>query len=145
MIETFADFEALVRDTVFANATADMLFCFELTNDDDASENAAGPLLKQDQDFFLFETDITGTRRTAISTIANRRAEGELLISLFTKDKGDPIGRKRRLEEVGAWFADMTVGGVRFRTLQPTGSGPLMGFRTYDAVIPCDFELKRMR
>jgi hypothetical protein len=145
VIETFAEFQAVIRDTVFSNAPADMRFCFDLINCDDASANAAGPLLKQGEDFFVFQHDIDRVRRTGVSAMADRRVDAELQITLYTKDKSDPLGCARRLEEVGAWFADNTISRVRFRTYQPTGSGPFMGFLAHDAFIPCDFELKRMR
>lgn len=145
MLNGFADFSVLVRNIIVANATPELRYCFSVVNSEDASSNQSGSLFRQNEDFVLFETEIDRVSRAGPGVESPRRAWAEITIGIFTKDVSDPIGKLRLLEEIGGWFADKTVGGVRFRQFQPLGESTLMGFRTHDAVINCAFELKPTR
>lgn len=142
MIETFTEFEKLVRDQVFENVDPSDLFAFSLAHPDDASANGAGDLFAQNQDFLLFESSIETVRRAGPGTASPRRAWGTLLIGVVTKKTHNRIAALSRLEEVAGWFGSKTIGGVRFRELLPVEPSPLMGFTSHDGVIHFDFELK---
>ena len=144
MLESFADFERRVRGIIFQNAAADHLFCFGLEATEDASANNAGPLFSQNADFLMFELDVERVKRAGPGMECPRRAWATLTIGLMTKSTNDDIGYLDKLEQVAAWFADQTIGEIRFRQFVPRGSSAVMGFNSYDCTIDCDFELKAM-
>lgn len=145
MIQSFVEFEKSFRSYVFSRVSVNDLFAFSVANPTDASDNQAGELFLQDQDFLLFETEIYSTRRAGPSTSAPRRARGTLTIGVVTKGLDNEIASLGRLEEVAEWFGDSTVGEVRYREFFPTGPSPLRGFTSYDGAIDFDFDLAPMR
>lgn len=144
MLESFADFEREVRGIIFSNATPEHRFCFGLEATEDASANNVGPLFNQNEDFLMFELFVDEVRRAGPGITSPRRAWATLTIGLMTKSTEDAIGYLDKLEQVAAWFADQTIGGIRFRQFVPRGSSAVMGFNSYDCTINCDFELKAM-
>lgn len=145
MLNDAADFLTRTRDVVFANAPANMLFTFDQDEFVDMSAQQAGPLLRQDNDFWLFETEIDDTRRAGPSMVSPTRCYGSLLIKLYSKRPRDEVRGLRALEEVADWFADRTIQGIRFRTFLPLTTGKESGFTSYRGVITTDFEIRPKR
>ena len=137
--------EALIdcREVVFENAPVGTRFAFGLADDTDAGDTAAGPLFKQDGDFYLFEFDVDTTRRAGPGVNSPTRCWGTLAISLQTKDQGREIRFMRQLEQVASWFAEKTVRDIRFRTFTPLPRSRLIGFTSYQGVINFDFEVTK--
>lgn len=135
--------EALIhcREAVFDSVDPGTRFAFGLADDTDAGNTAAGPLFKQDRDFFLFEFDVDTTRRAGPGVNSPTRCWGTLAISLQTKDQGREIRFMRQLEQAASWFAEKTVRGIRFRTFTPLPRSRLIGFTSYQGVINFDFEM----
>lgn len=143
MLESLADFEVAVRDRVFDMAGTGYRFSFEATDAIDASDNDAGALFDQNEDFWLFEADIDDTGRAGPGASSPRRAWGSLSLTLFTKAPVNKVPALRELETVAGWFRDQTVGGIRFRSFLPVQPARIQGFTAYSGVITCAFELKQ--
>lgn len=137
--------EKAVRDYIFTKVSNDMIYAFDFSEGDDVSSNAVGPLLEQDNDFWLFEWYIDRVGRAGPSIVSPRRYWGTLDISVFTKAPRDKVKFTGMLENVANWFQDETVSGVRFRTFSPTPAAPLKGFTAYSGVINFDFETSPTR
>ena len=132
--------EKMFRDHVYAKAPADLLYAFDFAEGIDVSSNAVGPLMEQDDDFWLFEWYIDTVGRAGPSTTSPRRYWGTLDISVLTKAPRDKVKFTGMLESVANWFQDETVSGIRFRTFLPTPAAPLKGFTSYSGVINFEFE-----
>lgn len=132
--------EKLFREHVFTNVSNDMLYAFDFDEGTDVSSNAAGVLLEQDQDFWLFEWHIEEVGRAGPGRNSPRRYWGTLDLSLLTKAPRDKVKFTGQLENVANWFQDETVSGIRFRTFMPTPAAPLKGFTSYSGVINFEFE-----
>lgn len=137
--------EKLIRDYIFTKVSNDMLYAFDFNEGLDVSSNAAGCLLEQDEDFWLFEWYIDRTGRAGPSVASPRRCWGSLDISLLTKAPRDKMKFTGMLEPVADWFQDETISGVRFRTFLPTPAAPLKGFTSYAGVINFEFETPQTR
>ena len=137
--------EAMIhcREAVFDSVGPGTRFAFGLADDTDVGDMAAGPLFKQDNDFFLFEFDVDTTRRAGPGVNSPTRCWGTLAISLQTKDQGREIRFMRQLEQVASWFAEKTVRDIRFRTFTPLPRSRLIGFTSYQGVINFDFEITK--
>jgi hypothetical protein len=140
MPESMVAAEKLFRDYVYSKVSAGMLYAFDFAEGIDVSLNAAGALLEQDNDFWLFEWYIDDVGRAGPSRVSPRRYWGALDISVFTKTPRDKVKFTGMLENVANWFQDETVSGIRFRTFLPTPAAPLKGFTSYSGVINFDFE-----
>lgn len=140
MPESMVAAEKLFRDYVFTKCSNDMRYAFDFTEGLDVSSNAAGCLLEQDNDFWLFEWNIDNVGRAGPSRASPRRYWGALDVSVFTKAPRDKVKFTGLVEGVANWFQDETVSGIRFRTFLPNPAAPLKGFTTYSGVINFDFE-----
>lgn len=145
MLSSLTDLEARVRDYILTKVTPEMLYAFDFVEGQDLSENDAGVLLEQNQDFWLFELNIVRTGRAGPSRVSPRRAWGELDIAIFTKAPRDKVKFNTLLEGVANWFQDETVDGIRFRTFLPTSTVPMHGFTSYNGVINFEFEIALSR
>ena len=135
------DAEIVIRDTVSAmNLTQP--FAFDALTFEDASAAGAGNLMEQNAPFFLFSSEIIGTRRVGPTIIAPTRQNGDLTIGYFTKNPSLLIDLGL-LEQVANHFAEKTIEDVRFRTFTPYPPGVRNGFTRYDGVIDFQFELYR--
>lgn len=143
MLASIVDAEIVVRDTVFDRAPADLRFAFDFTEAHDAGQVGAGPLFSQNDDFFLFETEIDDSGRAGPSQASPIRCWGHLALALYTKDGDRKFAHLRQLEGVSRWFADQTLQGVRFRSFIPTSASRVMGFTSYGGVISFAFEISR--
>jgi hypothetical protein len=141
MLSSLSDLDVRVRDYILTKVTPEMLFGYDFVEGLDVSVNDAGVLLEQNEDFWLFELDVSRTRRAGPSQVAPRRVTGSLDVSLFTKSPRDKVKYGRMVEAVADWFQDKTVNGIRFRTFTPTDPVPLHGFTAYGGVINIEFEI----
>ena len=135
------DGDIVIRDTIFEKADAAMRFCFGLGDDTDAGQTAAGPLFKQDGDFFMFEAEIVDVERAGPSRSSPFRCFGTLGFSLMTKNSSRELHHRKLLEQTARWFADKTIRGIRFRSFLPVSTTQLIGFTSYSGVINFDFEM----
>lgn len=143
MLQSMTDSLAIIRDIVFERAAPGTRFAFSFTDDQDAGDLQTGPLFDQNEEFFLFEAELVGTRRAGVSAVSPTRCWGELVVSLLTKDSMREIPNKRRLEGVSNWFAEQTIRGIRFRTFTPLSTAKVMGFTSYSGVLNFDFDISR--
>lgn len=134
------DGDIAIRDTVFEKADAAMRFCFGLSDDTDAGQASAGPLFKQNGDFFMFESEIVDVERAGPGRASPLRCYGTLAISLMTKNSRE-IHHRKLLEQTARWFAEKTIRGIRFRSFLPVSSTQLIGFTSHSGVINFDFEM----
>lgn len=143
MLNTQTEALGLIRDIVLENIGDSTSFAFSFSEDEDISTRGAGPLFKQEDDFYLFESELVETRRVGPSFVSPTRCWGELNISLHTKNGSRELFHKNLLETVSNWFAEKTVRDIRFRTFIPMGTTRVMGFTTYSGVINFDFDISR--
>lgn len=130
----------VVRDQVLSNLWVGGRVCFSLFQPDDAGPLQAGNLFNQNLDFIMVEVMIDDVRRAGPGVLSPRRVWGGLELGHYTKDRLDPLLATRTLEQVGDWFREETIGGVRFRDFLPTGEVRDRGFQVQTATLPFQFE-----
>lgn len=148
MLTSMTEVHARVRDHLYAQFDALMpnaLYTFDLDTAIDAGNGDAGPLLAQDDDFWLFELHIERGRRAGPSEVSPRRYTGELDVAFFTKAPRDTVRHTGTLEAVANWLQDQTINGVRFRTFIPVAPVSIHGFTSYSGVINFGFEINLTR
>lgn len=145
LVEDFPHIDIIIRDTVFAGASPEDKFTWDIGEPMDVSDNEVGHLFRQEDPFFLIETDISSVHRAGPGMDSRRRVQGALLISYLTKNQADRIVALTELGRMASLFGDSTIDGIRFRQYQPVGSTQMMGFMSYDSAIPFDLELRPMR
>lgn len=145
MLSSMTEVEERIRNYVHSKVTPDMLYAFDLIECEDVSDNAAGTLLEQDKDFWLFEVYVEGGRRAGPGWHSPRRYTGSLDLAFFTKSPRDKVKYTRMLESVADWFQDQTIDGIRLRTFIPSSITPLHGFTSYNGVISLEFEINLSR
>lgn len=140
MMNSYVEALADIRDVVFANAPANMRFAFDFVYAEDVSDHQAGSLFDQDEDFYLFEAEVDTVRRAGPSRVSPTRYWGSLSISVNTKVFGREIPYLQALETISSWFAEKTIGDIRFRTFTPMSTSRVRGFDSYSGVLSFDFE-----
>lgn len=140
MLQNVTDIDVIVRNVVFDRAAVGDRFCFDLFMPVDAGVQGAGELFEQNQPFFMVEVVVDETRRAGPSKMSPTHVYGGIEISVFTMDQGDPIGNKRRVEEIGRWFSDQNIETVKFHEFAPVGAGRLRGFQRYTGTVAFKFE-----
>lgn len=143
MYDSITEVRRAIREIVFANLLADDSVCFDLEITDDAGPVGRGDLFEQDHEFFMVETVIDETRPAGPGVTSPTRVWGAVDLRFLTKSGLDELGAHQRLEDVGGWFADKTIEGIRFRQFLPTDKGRLLGFIRYAATVPFECEIKR--
>lgn len=135
------DIHQVVRERLFARLPAGLGVCFSYFQTQDAGPAQLGELFHQDADFLLFEVVIDSVRRAGPGKHTHKKVRGGIELSLHTKDQLDLVGLEKRLEDAGNWFAEETIGGVRFREFFPTGLvGRDRGFQYSGGTVPFEFE-----
>lgn len=134
------DIHRVVREILFAEMWADVGLCFSLFQVDDASANLRGNLFQQDLDFLMCEVVIDVVRKAGPGIHSPNRVWGGLELVYFTKEHLDLLAAHQRVEQSGGWFAQKTLGGVRFRECTPTTDGSLRGFYSASATVAFEYE-----
>lgn len=142
MLDTMTQALAEIREIVFDNAPPTARFAFSFVEDEDVGSMQAGPLFDQNEDFLLFETEVSEVRRAGVSSASPTRCWGELAITLHSKNGLKEIRHRGDLESVATWFAEKTIRGIRFRTFTPLSTSRVNGFVAYGGVLNFDFETK---
>lgn len=148
MLERLEDLDIRARRHArqqFLANLPDSLFTFSLDEGTDASPVAAGPLLDQDEDFWVLDFQVESGGRAGPGWVSPRRFRGTLDLALFTKAQRDKVKFTGMLGAVADWFQDQTIDGIRFRTFIPTSITPVCGFTTYNGVINFEFEINVAR
>lgn len=131
-----------IRKMLFDNIRPNDAFCFSLDTPIDASVNQLGDLFEQNDDFFILEVETDGVVPAGASKLSPRIMSGGIEIRYLSKNRMDDLGAKARLEEIGEWFAQQTVGGIHFYEYFHSGYGRLLGFQRYTGTIPFDCEIQ---
>lgn len=139
-MEKISGIHRLSKTVVLENLDATLGVCFNLTQTMDASPKKAGDLFKQDEDFIMVETIIDDVMKTGPGIYTPNRVIGGIEITLHTKNSLNPDDYQSKLEDIGMWFAQKTIEGVRFREFVPTGDGRDGGFNTFSSSIAFQFE-----
>lgn len=140
MLNSTSDGLRHIRQILFENALDTDSFCFSLDVTDDAGKQGRGDLFRQDEDFFMVETEIDEVSRAGPGQYAPVRVWGRLDLSYYTMDRSNDLGAFARIEEIAGWWAGDTRHGIRFREFLPVTADALMGFQVYAGTIPFEFE-----
>lgn len=132
-------YEFVIRKMIIdSNPTS--LFAFSMIDAIDASQANAGDLFKQDNDFFIAESECSEVKRSGPTLLSPNRCFGTLYISLYTKQNLSAIANQQKLEQFSSMFSDKTIEGIRFRAYQPFETMKLLGFNRYSGSIQFNFE-----
>lgn len=129
----------MIRDQLFDDLPLPRI-CFSYFIPEDAGPGMLGDLFEQDKDFLLVEVDIASVGRAGPGRFTQRRAYGSLDLTYYTKDRLDPLGAEKTLEDIADKFQEETVGGVRFKSFTPTGEMRDRGFSAYSGSVPFSFD-----
>jgi hypothetical protein len=143
MLTSITDLHTHVRDIVFNRAPEGLRFTFDLDEAQDLGTAQAGSLLEQNADFVLFDVEVIDVRRAGPSDASPQRCHGSLTLELFSKAPLDEVAYGRQLEQLGSWFADQTLLGIRFRSFLPLRRARAHGFVAYRGAINLDFEITK--
>lgn len=141
MCSSLTDAEVRIRKFVASKAAIDQLYAFDLDECQDASLLERGTLLEQNEDFWMFETNIARVMRAGPGQNSPSRVLGELDVTLMTKSARDRVTFEEMVEVVAGWFTNKTIDGIRFRTFVPVRATPLHGFTAYGGTINYQFEI----
>ena len=139
---SIVDAELIIRTTALTKNAGVYPVTFDLHTMEDVTEQRKGDLFAQDSPFLQFHTEIISTGRVGPTTIAPTRIVANLFFAYFTKEPSY-IKDAKLQEQIGNWFAEQTIDGVRFRTFTPYLKSKENGFTQYLGVIDFDFELYR--
>lgn len=138
-MEKITDVHRLVHKTVRTNLGAEEHLCFNYDHAQDVLHPKTTDLFKQDKDFYFVEVLIDSVQKAGPGVYTRNRVFGGIEITLYAKP-WEPLSAMDRLEQVGRWFSQKTIEGVRFREFTPTGDGRDSGFNSYSATLAFEFE-----
>lgn len=135
------DAQIVIMNHVKAKA-GDLPYTFNTMTFVDSSESAKGNLLAQNDPFLIVDIVPGTSKRVGPSKVSPTRYWYTLYLTYMTK-KINHVKDAKLLEEIGEWFREQTVDGIRFRTFTPYPIGNDQGFTYFQCMIPFDFELYR--
>jgi hypothetical protein len=136
------DIHSVVRGVLFDNLWSEAGLCFSIFQVEDASAHLRGNLFQQDHPFLMCEVVIDIVRKAGPGIHSPNRVWGGLELTYYAKERLDLLASHRLVEEAGDWFAQKTLGGVRFRECIPTSEGSLRGFHAAAATVAFEYETK---
>lgn len=135
------DAQTVVMDRVREMA-GDLPYTFNTLTFVDSSKSSKGDLLKQNDPFLIVDIVPGRSQRVGPSKVSPTRYFYTLYLTYMTKGNNH-VKDAKLLEQIGEWFREQTVDGIRFRTFTPYPIGNDQGFTYFQCMIPFDFELYR--